>query len=41
MLKLKETSLEEIWPDLHSGLRELILNLNQGFPKERWIKLYS
>jgi hypothetical protein len=34
-------SLDEIWPDLESGLTQLFTNLNEGFPRERWMRLYT
>jgi len=37
----KRVTLEEIWPDLESGIHQLITNLNQGFPQKRWMALYS
>lgn len=37
----KRVTLEEIWPDLESGVHQLITNLNQGFPNKRWMTLYS
>jgi hypothetical protein len=37
----RRVTLEEIWPDLESGVHQLITNLNQGFPKDRWMRLYT
>lgn len=37
----KRVTLDEIWPDLESGVHQLITNLNQGFPQKRWMTLYS
>lgn len=37
----KKVTLEEIWPDLERGVHQLITNLNQGFPIDRWMNLYS
>lgn len=37
----KRVTLDEIWPDVESGVHQLITNLNQGFPQKRWMALYS
>jgi len=37
----KRVTLEEIWPDLETGVSQLLTNLNQGFPRDRWMVLYS
>lgn len=37
----KKVSLDDIWPDLDSGLSQLLTDLNEGFPKKRWMKLYT
>lgn len=37
----KRVTLEEIWPDLEGGVHQLITNLNQGFPRQKWMMLYS
>jgi cullin 1 len=37
----KRVTLDEIWPDLESGLHQLITNLNKGFPRHQWMNLYS
>ena len=37
----KRVTLDEIWPELESGLLQLITNLNKGFPMQQWVKLYS
>eukprot|EP01089_Gocevia_fonbrunei_P002144 TRINITY_DN12137_c0_g1_i1.p1 TRINITY_DN12137_c0_g1~~TRINITY_DN12137_c0_g1_i1.p1 ORF type:complete len:763 (-),score=161.61 TRINITY_DN12137_c0_g1_i1:105-2393(-) len=37
----KRVSLDEIWPDLENGINQLITNLNAGFPRKRWMELYS
>lgn len=34
-------SLDDIWPDLEAGLTQLFTNLNEGFPRERWMQLYT
>eukprot|EP01087_Luapelamoeba_hula_P025172 TRINITY_DN985_c0_g1_i1.p1 TRINITY_DN985_c0_g1~~TRINITY_DN985_c0_g1_i1.p1 ORF type:complete len:763 (-),score=161.29 TRINITY_DN985_c0_g1_i1:136-2424(-) len=37
----KRVSLDDIWPDLEHGIGELVTNLNAGFPRKRWMDLYS
>lgn len=37
----KRVTLDEIWPELESGLHQLITNLNKGFPRTQWMNLYS
>lgn len=37
----KRVSLDEIWPDLEDGITSLVTNLNAGFPRKRWMELYS
>eukprot|EP01117_Protostelium_nocturnum_P002954 TRINITY_DN1388_c0_g1_i1.p1 TRINITY_DN1388_c0_g1~~TRINITY_DN1388_c0_g1_i1.p1 ORF type:complete len:763 (+),score=225.09 TRINITY_DN1388_c0_g1_i1:188-2476(+) len=37
----KRVTLDEIWPDLETGIHQLITNLNQGFQNARWMALYS
>jgi len=37
----KRVSLDDIWPDLEGGITELVTNLNAGFPRKRWMDLYS
>jgi hypothetical protein len=38
---VKRANLEELWPELEAGISQLINNLNEGFPKKKWIDLYS
>jgi hypothetical protein len=38
---VKRINLEELWPELESGVTQLITNLNEGFSKKRWMELYS
>jgi hypothetical protein len=37
----KKVNLEDIWPELEAGVGQLITNLNDGFPRARWMQLYS
>ena len=37
----KRVSLDDIWPDLEEGITQLVTNLNAGFPRKRWMDLYS
>eukprot|EP01090_Pellita_catalonica_P012433 TRINITY_DN2700_c0_g1_i1.p1 TRINITY_DN2700_c0_g1~~TRINITY_DN2700_c0_g1_i1.p1 ORF type:complete len:762 (+),score=116.57 TRINITY_DN2700_c0_g1_i1:78-2363(+) len=37
----KRVSLDDIWPELEKGVTTLLTNLNAGFPKKRWMQLYS
>ncbi len=37
----KRVSLDDIWPDLENGITSLVTNLNAGFPRKRWMELYS
>jgi hypothetical protein len=37
----KRVSLDDIWPDLEDGITTLVTNLNAGFPRARWMELYS
>ena len=37
----KRVFLEDIWPDLEGGITQLITNLNAGFPRKRWMELYT
>jgi hypothetical protein len=37
----KKVTLDDIWPDLDAGLSQLLTDLNEGFPKKRWMKLYT
>eukprot|EP00005_Dracoamoeba_jomungandri_P001963 CAMPEP_0174261182 /NCGR_PEP_ID=MMETSP0439-20130205/11275_1 /TAXON_ID=0 /ORGANISM="Stereomyxa ramosa, Strain Chinc5" /LENGTH=759 /DNA_ID=CAMNT_0015345615 /DNA_START=55 /DNA_END=2334 /DNA_ORIENTATION=+ len=37
----KRVSLDDIWPDLENGITTLLTNLNAGFPRKRWMELYS
>jgi cullin 1 len=37
----KRVTLDEIWPDLEDGITTLVTNLNAGFPRKRWMSLYS
>lgn len=37
----KRVSLDDIWPDLEDGITSLVTNLNAGFPRKRWMELYS
>jgi len=37
----KRVFLDDIWPDLEGGITQLITNLNAGFPRKRWMELYT
>ncbi|GAM20622.1 hypothetical protein SAMD00019534_037970 [Acytostelium subglobosum LB1] len=37
----KSVSLDEIWPELHDGMYKIITDLYKGFPREKWMLLYT
>jgi cullin 1 len=37
----KRVTLDEIWPELDAGLTTLLTNLNEGFPRDKWMELYT
>jgi len=40
-MSTKKVTLEEIWPGLETGVTLLITNLNQGFPQNKCMGLYT
>jgi len=41
MAHQKRVTLDDVWPGLEAGLTQLLTNLNEGFEKQRWMKLYT
>ncbi|KAF2072416.1 hypothetical protein CYY_006273 [Polysphondylium violaceum] len=37
----KSVKLEDIWPDLEEGIYKIITDLNKGFPRNKWMALYT
>lgn len=34
-------SLDDIWPNLEAGMTAFLTELAAGFPKDRWISMYT
>ncbi|KAM9979852.1 hypothetical protein ACTFIZ_006093 [Dictyostelium cf. discoideum] len=37
----RSVKLDDIWPELEEGIYKIITDLNKGFPKQKWIALYT
>jgi cullin 1 len=37
----KKITIDDIWPELEAGLTQFLTNLNEGFPRDKWMKLYT
>eukprot|EP01132_Coremiostelium_polycephalum_P000969 gene969-1234_t len=37
----KSIKLDDIWPEIEDGIHKIITDLNKGFPKNKWIVLYT
>ncbi|EFA83667.1 cullin A [Heterostelium album PN500] len=37
----KNVKLDEIWPELEEGIYKIITELYKGFPKQKWMALYT
>ncbi|KYR00662.1 cullin A [Tieghemostelium lacteum] len=37
----RSVKLDEIWPELEDGIYTIITDFNKGFPKQKWMQLYT
>lgn len=39
--RVRIRTIDDVWPELESGLQRLMSNLNEGFPQKHWMTLYT